>query len=52
MQAMNNDTEAEKAYFLSLPDSMRKDPELLSWLKERKAAREAAANQAVVNDLF
>ena len=44
-----NNADAEKAYFLSLPDSMRSNPALLTWLKERKAVR-AAAVQA--NDLF
>lgn len=44
-----NNTAAEKAYFLSLPDSMRSNPALLAWLKERKAARAATAQ---ANDLF
>lgn len=52
MQRLNNDTEAEKAYYLSLSDSMRNHPELLAWLKERKAAREAAAAKVAVDDLF
>lgn len=52
MQRLNNDTEAEKAYYLSLANSMRNHPELLAWLKERKAAREAAAAKVAVDDLF
>lgn len=46
-----NNPDKEKEYFLSLPMSLRGDPELQQWLKNRKAEREAAAKLAV-DDLF
>lgn len=38
-----NNAEAEKAYFLTLPATLRANAELQAWLKQRKSDREAAA---------
>ena len=44
-----NEPGAEKVYFLGLPIEIRTNPELVAWLKVRKAQREAEAN---AEDLF
>lgn len=48
-----NDPESEKAYFLALPAEMRTNAALQTWLKARKATREAdEAAKAAADDLF
>lgn len=47
MEALNN-VEEEKRYFMALPPEVRKNEELLMWLKARKQAREAAEQADVL----
>lgn len=44
-----DNADAEKAYFLSLPVAIKANQQLQTWLKERKAQRDAAAN---IDELF